>query len=41
MVGGYAPNAVKRAARMGDGLVGVTPDTYKIYIDELVRLPVL
>ena len=31
MVGGYAPNAVKRAARMGDGLVGVTPQTYKIY----------
>ena len=23
---------------MGDGLVGVTPETYKIYIDELVRL---
>ena len=38
MVGGYAPNAVKRAARMGDGLVGVTPQTYEIYVEELRRL---
>jgi alkanesulfonate monooxygenase SsuD/methylene tetrahydromethanopterin reductase-like flavin-dependent oxidoreductase (luciferase family) len=34
-IGGFAPNAVKRAARMGDGLLGGEPDGINIYLDEL------
>src|SRR5271167_991830 len=34
-VGGFAPNAVKRAARMADGLLGGELDSIKIYLDEL------
>jgi probable F420-dependent oxidoreductase len=37
-IGGFAPNAVKRAARVGDGLMGGTPDSVKVYLDELRAL---
>ncbi len=37
-IGGFAPNAIKRAARMGDGLMGGGPAQVKIYHDELRAL---
>jgi alkanesulfonate monooxygenase SsuD/methylene tetrahydromethanopterin reductase-like flavin-dependent oxidoreductase (luciferase family) len=37
-VGGFAPNAVKRAARMADGLLGGELDSIRIYLDELRAL---
>jgi alkanesulfonate monooxygenase SsuD/methylene tetrahydromethanopterin reductase-like flavin-dependent oxidoreductase (luciferase family) len=38
IVGGFAPNAVKRAARMADGLAGASPASLKVYHDELRAL---
>ncbi len=38
IIGGFAPNAIKRAARMADGLAGASPQGLKIYHDELRRL---
>jgi alkanesulfonate monooxygenase SsuD/methylene tetrahydromethanopterin reductase-like flavin-dependent oxidoreductase (luciferase family) len=37
-IGGFAPNAVKRAARMGDGLLSGEPESVRIYLDELKKL---
>ena len=36
-IGGYGRAAMRRAARFGDGIVGafVTPETYRIYVEEL------
>jgi alkanesulfonate monooxygenase SsuD/methylene tetrahydromethanopterin reductase-like flavin-dependent oxidoreductase (luciferase family) len=38
IIGGFAPNAIKRAARMADGLAGISPQGLEIYHDELRRL---
>jgi alkanesulfonate monooxygenase SsuD/methylene tetrahydromethanopterin reductase-like flavin-dependent oxidoreductase (luciferase family) len=38
IIGGFAPNAIKRAARMADGLAGASPQGLKIYHEELRRL---
>ena len=37
-IGGFAPNAVKRAARMGDGLLAGDAASVKVYLDELHAL---
>jgi alkanesulfonate monooxygenase SsuD/methylene tetrahydromethanopterin reductase-like flavin-dependent oxidoreductase (luciferase family) len=38
LVGGFAPNAIKRAARLGDGLCAAGPGIYEIYAEEMLRL---
>jgi alkanesulfonate monooxygenase SsuD/methylene tetrahydromethanopterin reductase-like flavin-dependent oxidoreductase (luciferase family) len=37
-IGGFAPNAVRRAARMGDGLLSGEPESVRIYLEELQKL---